>query len=663
MKLENYKKVFFLGSLLFFLACHVNAQSIKSIEKLAKSLFKLEDYNGALIEYLALDSLNSNNPEYKARIGICYLYSETKNKALPYLQKARQGNYAADNIDFHLGRAYHLGYDFDKAISFYESSLKKQKPGKDDNLIKIINRQIEMCKNAMELMKNPIDVKIENIGPKINSPYPDYVPVISADEQVLIFTSRRPNTTGGKRDEYSNQFYEDIYISYKDSSGEWGDPEKIGKNINTDGHDASIALSPDGQTLFIYKDDGAGDIYKSISIGNRWSNPKKMGGTINLPKSWEPSATISSDEKILFFTSDRPGGFGGRDLYITKLLPNGQWSDPKNLGPNINTEYDEDAPFIHPDGKTLYFSSKGHKSMGGFDIFTSEYFANNDSLSPPVNIGYPINTVDDDIFFVWSADGSRGYYSSVREDGYGEKDIYVVSRPKPKVSLIVLKGKVFSEKNNSLPLGAVITVTDNETNEIVGVFNSNSHSGRYVVILPPGKNYGINVETPGYLHYSENVFIPQKSDYHEIIKNFNLEPLEKGSRIVLKNVFFDHDKAELRKESFSELDRFVKLLKENKHLFIEIAGHTDEVGDNKYNQKLSERRSTSVVEYLANKGIERKRLYPLGYGEDFFVAPNDTEANRQLNRRTELIIVDELAPGKTLKDRKGFYYLLKESKK
>ncbi|MFN6944018.1 MAG: OmpA family protein [Cytophagaceae bacterium] len=652
--------ILFLCFLLFssFLTQEVFSQSkeIKNLEKEAKLSYKLEEYSGALEFYLKLDSLSPNNPEYLAQIGRCYLFSHPKTKSLQYLERAKSLGYNANFLDMHLGRAYHFNHKFDMAIKSYETAKKSMNPKKDAENIKIADRLIAQCKTGIELMANPLKVTIENIGPTINSPYPDYAAVISADEQVLIFTSRRPNTTGGKRDEYTGDYFEDIYISYKDTSGEWGTPKNIGSNINTPGHDASIALSPDGQTLFIYKDDGNGDIFYSILEGDKWSNPKTMGGNINTPRSWEPSASISADEKTLFFTSDRPGGLGGRDLYISKRQANGQWSEPKNLGPNVNTEYDDDAPFIHPDGKTLYFSSKGHKGMGGFDIFTVEYFAETDSFSTPVNLGYPINTADDDIFFVWSADGSRGYFSSIREEGYGEKDIYVVSRPKPKVSLIVLKGKVYSEKNDNTPIGAMITVTDNETNEIVAVFNSNSHTGRYTVIIPPGKNYGISVEAPGYLNFSENVFIPQKEDYHEFVKNFNLEPLKKGSRIVLKNVFFDTDKAALRKESYSELDRFVKLLKEQPELFVEIAGHTDDVGDNKYNQKLSERRAHSVVDYLVSKGIDKKRLFPVGYGEDFFMAPNDTEEGRQLNRRTELIIVDDLKPGEDLKNRKGHYY-------
>jgi len=484
------------------------------------------------------------------------------------------------------------------------------------------------------------------------------VPVISADETVLIFTSRRPGTTGGQIQESTGQYHEDIYLSVKDSAGQWTTPENIGTEINTAGHDASIALSPDGQELFVYKDDNSGDIYISTLNGNKWSAPKKVLGAIN-SKYWEPSASISADEKTLFFTSDRPGGYGGRDIYVCNLLPNGQWAAPKNMGPDINTEYDDDAPFIHPDSKTFYFSSEGHKSMGGFDIFVSKYDADKKTWGKPENVGYPINTAGDDIFFVWSADGTRGYFSSIRADSYGDKDLYVVSRPKVSVSLIVLKGRVFAEETEKA-ISATITIVDNETNKIVGITNSNSYSGKYTVILPPGKNYGISVTANNFLPYSENVDIPI-GEYYELSKDIKLKPLTVGSVAVLKNVFFDSNKSELRKESFGELGRFAELLKENPDLYVEITGHTDNVGDNALNLKLSDERAKSVVKYLVSKGVNASRLYPVGYGEDFPVATNDTDEGKQLNRRTELIITEKVKEGQKFTKQNGFYH--KQAKK
>jgi outer membrane protein OmpA-like peptidoglycan-associated protein/tetratricopeptide (TPR) repeat protein len=632
--------------------------SNKDAEKIANLFFQEEDYSKALPLYLRLDSVKSTVIQRKARIGICYLHTEFRLKALPYLEGAKKGGYTKDHLDFYLGRAYHLNHRFDEAIESYGASLKTFHPQKEQDLkkIKAAQRAIDMCRNGNELLKNPIDVKIENIGSKINSPYSDYAPVISADETVLIFTSRRPGTTGGKKDP-TNQFFEDIYISTKDSAGLWSSPANIGTNINTAGHDASLGLSPDGQELFVYKNEGNGDVYISTLDGNKWSIPKKMPLSINDPKSWESSASINSEENILFFSSNRPGGLGGLDIYVTKKLPNKQWGPAKNLGPRINTPYDDDAPLIHPDNKTLYFSSKGHNTMGGFDIFTIQYNSKNDSLFDLRNAGYPINTADDDIFFVWSADGTRAYFSSLRSgENFGEKDIYVLHRPKTNISLIVLKGRIFS-KDNGAPLEATLTVTDNEMNKVLGTYSSNSFTGKYTLMIPPGKNYGISVEANKHLNHSENVDIPFKEEYFEITKDIVLEPLKTGSLTVLNNVFFDFGKADLKNESLGELERIVNLLKENSSIMIEIAGHTDNVGNDADNQTLSEKRVISVINYLSSKGIDAKRLCGKGYGEKFPVETNDTEPGRQKNRRTEMIIIDTVnSKDLVKKDCEGFYF-------
>ena len=640
--------------ILFFFSFGSLAQNVKKLQSEAKENFKMDEYADALPLYLKVDSLEPNNAEVNYRIGFCYIKLNQDAKAQPYFEKAKNLHFNSPNLDYNLGVAYHANHEFDKAIACFETYIKglDKTNASDQTEIKKANRYIEMCQNGKELMANPLKVEIQNLGNKVNSPYPDYVPVVSADETVLIFTSRRPNTTGGQVEESTGHFHEDIYISTKDSTGQWSAPENIGTEINTNGHDACVAISPDGQELFVYKSDNQ-DIYVSTLTGNKWSAPKKIAGLIN-SKYWEASASISADEKTLFFTSDRPGGFGDKDIYISTLQPNGQWGTPKNMGAELNSEYDEDAPFIHPDGKTLYFSSEGHKSMGGYDIFVSKYNEEKKTWGKPENVGYPINTAGDDIFFVWSADGTRGYFSSIRADSYGEKDIYVVSRPKVNVSLIVLKGKVFAEETEKA-ISATITIVDNETNKIVGITNSNSYSGKYTVILPPGKNYGVSVAATGFLPYSENVDIP-KGEYFELSKDIKLKPLAKGSVAVLKNVFFDSNKSELRKESFGELDRFADVLKDNPDLCVEIAGHTDNVGDANYNLKLSDDRAKSVVSYLVSKGISISRLYPVGYGKEVPVATNETEEGKQLNRRTELIITEKAKEGQKITRLNGFYH-------
>ena len=656
----NYRRVvitFFSFILLnLFLSGTLFAQ-VKKLDRVANNYFKVEEFSSALPLYLQLDSLEPTNVLYQYRTGVCYYNSHYKNRALAYFEKARGMQMEDPELDIYLARVYHYGHRFDDAIKYYEK-FKRRKidttaiaEREDDTedmrdihfAEKHIDRYIQMCKTGKELMDDSLYLVIENIGKTINTIYPDYVPVVSADESVLIFTSRRNTTTGGKVDISDNHFYEDVYISHKDSiTGRWGAPSNMGNHINSPLHDACIGLSPDGQKLFIYRSNSAknssGDIYISHLEGTNWSVPVMMDKNINSP-GWEPSATISADEKTIYFTSDRPGGYGGTDIYMIKLLGDTLWSEPVNMGPTVNTEYNEDAPYIHPDNVTLFFSSKGHRNMGGYDIFTTVYDVNTGKWSTPENAGYPINTADDDIYFIWSADGTKGYFSSWRDDTYGEKDIYVIHRPEGKSNLLVMKGKIYDNETKK-PLSSSITITDKETGVIIGKYNSNSTNGRYVLTLPHGGDYTVTIETDGYLKHTEDVKVPKKNPFFELRKDFYLDPLKVGTVLVFNNIFFDFDKAVLRKDSEEDLKKILDFLIQYPDFKVEISGHTDSKGNDRYNQKLSEKRGAAVVKYMVKNGIPKARLVAKGYGESKPVAPNETDEGRQLNRRTELKILD-----------------------
>jgi len=609
-------------------------------------------YTMALENFLKANEFNPNNADLNYKIGVCYyLSSVEKVKSIEYYKKAYLlDNNVSEDIHYMMGLGYQLNYEFDSAIkefNIYRESLDTEIL---TNWEKKINKSIEECKNGKELIKEQRRVLIDNIGKEINSSYIDHSPLISADESMMIFTSRRENTTGREKDAYDNIFFEDIYVSHN-IDGKWTDAENIGSPLNTKDHDATVGLSPDGQELFIYNGlENGGDIFACKLRGDKWSAPKALPKTINTPYQ-ETSASFSYDGKYIYFISNRiKNNLGGRDIYYSKRDDKGNWEEAVNIGNTINTPYDEDCVFMHPDGRTLYFSSKGHKTMGGFDIFKS-VMDEEGKWSEPENIGYPINTPDNDAFFVMAASGKSGYYSSIRKECIGQSDIYKITFleedtnkvekiEKDQVRLTLLKG-VILDPETGLPLEAKIEITDNDKNEIVATFTSNSKTGKYLISLPSGKNYGIAVTANGYLFHSENFDIPEVETFKEIKLDVKLNKVKEGAKIVLRNIFFDHAKATLRTSSLAELTRINDLLYDYPEMRIEISGHTDNTGSLTTNQKLSEARAKSVVDYLIEQGVDTDRLEYKGYNFKFPVASNDTEEGRQLNRRVEFKILSE----------------------
>ncbi|HOY38741.1 MAG: OmpA family protein [Bacteroidales bacterium] len=632
-------------------------------------------FRNALYPYLAAYQYNQKNAELNYKIGICYLYSVEKTKAITHFVDAvkLKPNVAGD-IDYFLGRAYHLTYQFDTAM-YYFQSYKRKAAAKGVNITdKDVDKRIDECKYAKQYVASPIRVFIDNLGDNINSSYPDYAPVITADESVIVYCSRRPGGVGDNIDPNDLQYYEDLYTSENIKGRGWS-PAINMSNLNTEYHDASVGISPDGQIMFTYKGVPDGTIFQSELKGLSWGKPKELPSQINT-KYDESDASLTYDMKYLYFVSNRPEDgfktptFGGKDIFITNVDAKGNWLPCKNIGGIINTKYDERGVFLHPDGNTMYFSSQGHESMGGFDIFYSE----KDSLGKwgkPVNIGYPVNTPDDDVFFVAAGNARFGYYSSSREGGRGYQDIYRITFLGPeklmvcgsednllagsemavqqkvdvqqtvevrKVRLTILKGTI-TDYLSGEPVEAEIEIVDNEKNEVISVIKSNSSTGKYLVSLPSGKNYGIAVKAPDYLFYSENFDIPYSQDYQEVTKDIVLSKVTVGSKIILKNIFFDYDKATIRPESENELTRLVTLLNAYPKMRIEIGGHTDSHGSLQYNTKLSSDRAKAVVDYLVSKGIDASRLEYKGYAFNEPIATNDTDEGRQQNRRVEFKVL------------------------
>ncbi|HEY8401564.1 MAG TPA: OmpA family protein [Cytophagaceae bacterium] len=653
--------------LLIVLASFITAsgQNIKKSLRKGDDLMEQGQFRAAIEFYQEVLGVDPNHPEANYKIGKAYLNTIQKTKSLPYLEKALT-TYAsiAPDVKYLLARSYHYNHKLEEAKKYYTLYLNEVDK-KNTELVKKVQKKIEECEYGIEYMKNPVKAKIENLGPVVNSKRSDFAPVITADESILVFTSRRPGSTGGLLDE-KNEFYEDIYISYR-KNGVWTEPKNIGKPINTDYHDASIAISPDGSQIFVYKDQNNGDILMSKFEQGKWSKPIDLGKNVNT-KYAETSVSMTADGKTIYFTSNREGGLGGFDIYMSKMDKKGKWGEAVNLGPTINTPFEEEAPFIHPDGRTLYFSSTGHSGMGGYDIFKST-MKSDGSWSEPENIGYPINTADDDIYFVLSADNKHGYYASEREGGVGEKDLYIISMPEPeklaevtskettllktettkkKIAPIakvesfnpitILKGTV-KDAITKDPIEANLLIIDNQKNELISEIKSNSETGAFLIILPSGKNYGISIEKADYLFHSENFDIPASTNYQEVYKEIELKKVAIGSKIILKNIFYDFAKATLRPESTAELDRLYQLLVDLPNLKIEISGHTDNKGSAELNKELSLARAKSVVDYLVKKGIKESRLKYAGYGFDRPIATNETEEGRQLNRRTEFEII------------------------
>ncbi|MBN4061755.1 MAG: hypothetical protein COA57_05225 [Flavobacteriales bacterium] len=934
--------------------------------------FTANRFSKALPHYLEAYDYNPSNAMLNMTIGYCYLKISKPIFAIAYLGKAIELNPAITSKAYiKLGEAYQLNYEWDKAIYQYKKYLEKFSSTGTENK-KLAQKKIKECEYGKQIENTPTEVRITNLGNAINSKYDEYGPLITADESILLFTSRKKNTTGGKMVPEFDYYFEDVYFSERTNEG-WKSAENIGPPINTEDHDATVGLSPDGQRMFVFKNDkNNGNIYESVLDGDQWSKPVKLNENIN-SKYDEPTACYTFDGRTIIFVSNRPGGQGGKDIYKAIKGDDGDWGVAENLGPAINTEYDEDGIFMHPDGKTLYFSSKGHQGIGGFDIFKAIYNDSTQKWSKPENLGFPINTPADDIFFVLSADGLRGYYSSVQPGGVGRKDLYViqfenawityaktaavlkayydsvqsevtnlesslekatdlaflmldmersedekladieqmearlvskkrelmqvkgemdelsgnldslemysedknllktmttadqsveqqeisnmremynsitfsidsidlalkmktlnieankepptaqyaqlgsglkkaselskkalnnlsskvlseekelvdlktcleqstdiislmmnsqmgdvakirhidslelrVSRKEHELriikqemkniqqnldelakygkeitksgqgmdlhrikhvsnsiaskmlalesvlastkrlsqvsnnnrvvnaddlnhgyhvmtealnksneyarellkkksgratkvagmsSLVLFKGIVTNDEDPPLPLEAAIEVMDNETHDMISEFKSNSATGKYLISLPSGKNYGITISAPGYLFYSENVNLGKATQYEERVKNIKLAKIEAGKKVVLNNIFFDVNKADVQRESHPELDRVIKLLKNKADLKIEVSGHTDNTGSMNHNIDLSKRRAKAVYDYIVKGGISESRLKYVGHGSNQPIAPNDTEEGRHQNRRTEFIVL------------------------
>ena len=536
-------------------------------------------------------------------------------------------------VFFPLANAEMMSGKYSAALIHYNVYLVQ--PGISEKNKAVALKSIEDCKFAVESLNNHVPFSPVNLGDSINSEDDEYWPSITVDGQTFMFTRQEATSRSNPKTQ------EDFYLS-RLYNGKWRKAVNAGYPLNSSQNEGAQTISSDGRFMYFTACDKPGgygkcDIYYSSFDGNNWSLPLNIGPPVNT-RAWESQPSISANGRMLFFASNRPGGFGGMDLWYSSLSEEGKWRSSVNLGKTVNTPGDEMSPFIHFDGKTLYFSSNGRVGMGGFDIFFTK-MKDDTSSTKPQNLGYPINTYNDEMGLIIDASGQQAYFSSKRDDKNG-KDIfsfpvYESLRPDP---VSYFKGRVY-EKGTGKLLKASFDLVNLSTGHIV-VSNTTDITGTFLVCLPTDHNYGLNVSKEGYLFYSDNFMLEGiHSATQPFIKRIELSPVRVGEKMILSNVFYEFDSWNITQESNSELNKLVSLLSDNKDVTIEIGGYTDSVGTDEYNLDLSEKRARSVMNNLIGKGIKAERLKFKGYGAASPIGDNITNDGRKLNRRTEIKIV------------------------
>jgi outer membrane protein OmpA-like peptidoglycan-associated protein/tetratricopeptide (TPR) repeat protein len=629
-------------------------------------------YRDARERYLIAYKYNPDNAELNYNIGKCFLFSDNRFEAIKYFETAF--NLKADvSFDIHLmlGRAYHQTLQFEKAILEYNYFISNASSREKSTYQSQVNLAIQQCENGKLLVADPKRVVIKNPGEAINSVYDDYGPVIPADGSKMYFTSRRSVSNKSKISLFDKEYFEDAYVSQLQDE-EWTKAIRLDGKISPKRNSSNIGvvgISPDMQKLYLYKgNENKGDLYISNYKDHTWSKPKPFS-KINTNYR-DVSVCLSSNESTLYFvSSNKKKSYGGTDIFYCTKKANGKWDKPKNLGWVVNTFFDELGVSLSANDSVLYFSSKGHNSMGGYDVFKTT-LSSVGLWSQPVNLGYPINTPNDDIFYHEMSDGKTAYYASNREKGIGGMDIFKIiylgaEKPiKPadvndriaglkepidifftpsegiKVDTSLILRGFINDSQNKNPIIAKIELVDPQISQIAATAISDS-TGNYTMKIQAAKSYGVEIVAKGYLLYLDVVDLSQRTYGDVIVKNFLLDKVEVGAKVILKNIYFNTGKATLKKESYIGLDNIIQLLQSNETLRIEVSGHTDNTGSTAANTKLSTARAKAVVDYLVKKGIAKNRLTYKGYASSQPVAPNKTAKGRAQNRRVEFKVLSK----------------------
>ena len=576
-------------------------------------------------ERLFLQAVSIDPKFFESYMMLGELYTKlNKNKdaAENYIKAVNIDSISFRPVFFALAEVEFLTGDYQNALKHYRSYINSK--GIQETNKKKAEKNIKNCLFSLDALKNPVNVTLVDVGGGINTQYDEYWPSISIDGQTMLSQ-------------------EDLYISIYDNDA-WQEAQGINSPLNTADNEGAQTLSSAGDYMFFTacnRRDGMGscDIYFSALRNGKWTAPYNIGDPVNT-RHWESTPSINANGNMLIFSSNRPGGFGGKDLWYSILDSEGKWGEPKNMGANINTPYDETSPFIHFDGYTLYFSSDGWPGMGGMDLFMSKLNADS-TWSEPVNLGYPINTYGDEMGMIVNANSDVAFFSLKRDDSLG-KDIYSFALEKELRPNLVsyMKGRVF-DKQTETPITAELELINLSDNSIA-LLTTTDAQGNFLISLPSNNNYGINISKEGYLFFSESFLFQEGYQADKpYVKNIYLQQIDVGEELTMKNVFFEFNTWMLKTESHKELDNLVKLLKQNPSLKIEIGGHTDNIGGDEYNISLSEKRANSVANYLIENGIDANKLVCKGYGSTKPISDNDTEQGRSLNRRTEIVIISK----------------------
>ncbi|WP_342327824.1 OmpA family protein [Pedobacter sp. FW305-3-2-15-E-R2A2] len=623
-----------IAAFLVFVILGVSAQT-SSVKKAMADFDKAQVYlnnNNYESAIASLKDAATADPNFQvAIVQLAELNRRIKSfdEAKQYYNKALALGAGSDaRIYYGLAESHLNTGDYHNALKNITLFIDKY-TGSDKDFLAKAKKYKKDCEFSILALKTPQKYEPVNLGPQINSEHRDYFPAITADNETLIFSR---NIAGN----------EDFFISKKRNK-EWSSPVSLSSNINTSQfNEGAQSISPDGQYLFFTgcnRPNGLGrcDLYVSHKEGNNWGQPFNLGAPVNSIY-WESQPAISPDGNTLYFVSNRPGGIGGYDIWKTLLNEEGEWSAPVNLGPEINTPYDENTPFLHADGKTLYFSSDGWPGMGNKDIFMSRLDSTG-HWSNPLNMGYPINSFSEESGLIVSPDGTEAFFSSNLKDGYGDMDIYQFKLPDDKkpMAITYVKG-IVRDKETRKFLEARVQVVNLGNKKTAYNDYTSKENGEFLAVMPIGADYAFNVSADGYLFYSENYQLTAANGNKPFLLEIDLDRLKVGTDMILKNIFFNTNEYTLLPSSVTELATLKDLLKNNLNIHIEVQGHTDNIGNDLQNEKLSVNRAKAVYDHLIESKIDPERLTYKGYGESKPIAGNETEEKRKRNRRTSFLI-------------------------